>query len=50
MSIEGQSVVIIRGSAMGLAIAKDAADSGADVTTVGVRSQIEQGAQAIAGM
>jgi NAD(P)-dependent dehydrogenase (short-subunit alcohol dehydrogenase family) len=38
MRIEGQSVVIIGGSSgMGLAIAKEAVDAGADVTIAGTR-------------
>jgi NAD(P)-dependent dehydrogenase (short-subunit alcohol dehydrogenase family) len=49
--IEGQSVVIIGGSSgMGLAIAKEAVDAGADVTVAG-RSQakLNEARQAIAG-
>ena len=51
MSLEAQSVVIIGGSSgMGLAIAKEAVDAGADVTIAG-RSQakLDQARQAIAG-
>jgi NAD(P)-dependent dehydrogenase (short-subunit alcohol dehydrogenase family) len=51
MRIEGRSVVIIGGSSgMGLAIAKEAVDAGADLTIAG-RSQakLEQARQAIAG-
>jgi NAD(P)-dependent dehydrogenase (short-subunit alcohol dehydrogenase family) len=51
MRIEGRSVVIIGGSSgMGLAIAKEAVDAGADVTIAG-RSQakLEEARQAIAG-
>jgi NAD(P)-dependent dehydrogenase (short-subunit alcohol dehydrogenase family) len=51
MSIESQSVVIIGGSSgIGLAIAKEAVDAGADVTIAG-RSQnkLDQARQAIAG-
>jgi NAD(P)-dependent dehydrogenase (short-subunit alcohol dehydrogenase family) len=51
MRIEGQSVVIIGGSSgMGLAIAKEAVDAGADVTIAG-RSQarLDEAHRAIAG-
>jgi NAD(P)-dependent dehydrogenase (short-subunit alcohol dehydrogenase family) len=51
MGIEGQSVLIIGGSSgMGLAIAKEAVDRGADVTVAG-RSQakLDDARQAIAG-
>ena len=51
MGIEGQSVVIIGGSSgMGLAIAKEAVDRGADVTVAG-RSQakLDDARQTIAG-
>jgi short-subunit dehydrogenase involved in D-alanine esterification of teichoic acids len=49
--IEGQSVVIIGGSSgIGLSIAKEAVDAGADVTIAG-RSQakLDEARQAIAG-
>jgi NAD(P)-dependent dehydrogenase (short-subunit alcohol dehydrogenase family) len=51
MSMEGQSIVIIGGSSgMGLAIAKEAVDAGAEVTIAG-RSQakLDEARQAIAG-
>jgi NAD(P)-dependent dehydrogenase (short-subunit alcohol dehydrogenase family) len=51
MSLEAQSIVIIGGSSgIGLAIAKEAVDAGADVTIAG-RSQgkLDQARQAIAG-
>jgi NAD(P)-dependent dehydrogenase (short-subunit alcohol dehydrogenase family) len=51
MSMEAQSIVIIGGSSgMGLAIAKEAVDAGADVTIAG-RSQakLDEARQAIAG-
>jgi len=51
MSIEAQSVVIIGGSSgIGLAIAKEAVDAGADVTIAGrSQSKLEQARQAISG-
>src|SRR5215831_7450360 len=51
MSIEGQTVVIIGGSSgMGLAIAKEAVDAGAEVTIAGRSvSRLEKEREAIAG-